>query len=143
MLCTMNTALRIVVADDEPDMRQYFQRILPRLGHKVVAVAENGRELVDLCSQHEPDLVITDIFMPVLDGLAAVRAVVEHRPVPVIVVSALGNPSPDQRADMAHVMCQLVKPVRQSDLESAIQLAMLRFENLSPNPANNQPIATT
>ena len=67
----MNTELRIAVADDEPDMRKYFQRILPRLGHKVVAVAENGRALVDLCFQHQPDLVITDIFMPVLPGLYA------------------------------------------------------------------------
>jgi CheY-like chemotaxis protein len=39
--------LRIVVADDEPDMRDYFLKILPRIGHQVVAAAQNGRELVD------------------------------------------------------------------------------------------------
>ena len=45
----MSQSLRIAIADDEPDMRDYFQQVLPRLGHTVVAVAQNGRELVDLC----------------------------------------------------------------------------------------------
>ena len=50
----MNRSLRIAVADDEPDMRDYFQQILPRLGHEVVAVAENGRELVEQCRDRGP-----------------------------------------------------------------------------------------
>src|SRR5437588_488340 len=45
----MSTALRIVVADDEPDMREYFQKCLTRLGHQVVAVVDNGKELVERC----------------------------------------------------------------------------------------------
>ena len=45
----MTRVLRIAVADDEPRMRAYFQKILPRLGHQVVAVARTGRELVEQC----------------------------------------------------------------------------------------------
>lgn len=45
----MTKALRIVVADDEPVMLDYFQRMLPWLGYEVVAAAANGRELVELC----------------------------------------------------------------------------------------------
>jgi response regulator NasT len=45
----MTEPLRIAVADDEPDMRDYFARILPRLGHQVVASAANGEELVARC----------------------------------------------------------------------------------------------
>ena len=45
----MSRALRIAVADDEPDVRDYFRRLLPRLGHQVVAVAQTGRELVEQC----------------------------------------------------------------------------------------------
>ena len=60
--------LRIAVADDEPDMREYFERILPRLGHEVVAVAATGTELVEQCRRERPDLVITDIKMPDMDG---------------------------------------------------------------------------
>src|SRR3954471_10718118 len=53
----MSRSLKIAVADDKLDMRDYFQRILPLLGHQVVAVAQNGRELVDLCAETPPDLV--------------------------------------------------------------------------------------
>ena len=53
----MNPAcLRIVVADDEPDMREYFERILPRMGHEVVAAASNGRELLELSEPKCPRL---------------------------------------------------------------------------------------
>ena len=50
----MNPSLRIAVADDELDMRDYFKKSLPRLGHQVVAVAQNGRELVEQCKALPP-----------------------------------------------------------------------------------------
>ncbi|MFQ3593199.1 MAG: response regulator, partial [Gemmataceae bacterium] len=84
----MSEPLRIAVADDEPDMRDYFVRILPRLGHRVVAVAENGRQLVEVCATAKPDLVITDIKMPEMDGIEAAVQLYTLKPVPVILVSA-------------------------------------------------------
>ena len=65
----MKKSLRIAVADDELDMREFFQRMLSRNGHQVVSVAENGRQLVEQCRELQPDLVITDIKMPDLDGI--------------------------------------------------------------------------
>ena len=58
----MKAGLRIAVADDEPDMREYFEKCLKRLGYQVVAVAENGRDLVEACRQTQPDLVIKASF---------------------------------------------------------------------------------
>ena len=52
----MTKGLRIAVADDELDMRDFFERMLKRLGHQVVSVAENGRELVKHCRELRPDL---------------------------------------------------------------------------------------
>src|SRR5262249_29155639 len=124
----MTRALRIVVADDEPDMRQYFQRMLPRLGHKVVATATTGRELVDLCRAEKPDLVITDIKMPDLDGIEAALQIEEHRPVPIILISAYHDAALIQRAEANHVLGYLVKPIKQADLEPSIALAVRRFE---------------
>ncbi len=124
----MKRALRIAVADDEPDVREYFQRILPRLGHQVVVAAQTGRELVDQCRETQPDLVITDIKMPDMDGLEAAAAIGRDSPVPVILVSAYHQPQLFERTQGEHILAYLIKPAKQADLEAAINIAMQRFE---------------
>ena len=124
----MTQPLRIVVADDEPDMRDYFAKMLPLLGHKVVGIAANGEELVVLCRSVQPDLVVTDIKMPDMDGIDAASRVYEERPVPVILVSAYHEPELIHRAEADHIMGYLVKPIKQADLGPVIALTMRRFE---------------
>jgi response regulator NasT len=128
----MSKPLRIAVADDEPDMREYFSRMLPVLGHEVVAVAENGRQLVEACESTRPDLVITDIRMgddpSTIDGIAAATQIFERYAVPVILISAFHDHDLIERAELDHVLAYLVKPVKQADLETAIALSMRRFE---------------
>jgi response regulator NasT len=124
----MSPSLRIAVADDELDMRDYFKKSLPRLGHQVVSVAQNGRELVEQCRALQPDLVITDIKMPDLDGIDAAVQIYRHRPVPVILVSAFHDAELIARAEADHILGYLVKPIKQADLEPVIALAMRRFE---------------
>jgi len=124
----MTHSLRIAVADDEPDMGDYFQKSLTRLGHQVVAVAADGRELVEKCRAAAPDLVITDIKMPDLDGIDAAAQLYRERPVPVILVSAYHDPSLIERAEVDHILAYLVKPIKQADLAPAIGVAMRRFE---------------
>jgi response regulator NasT len=126
----MNPSLRIAVADDEPDMRDYFRKSLPRLGHQVVAVARDGRELVELCKIQRPDLVITDIKMPDMDGIDAAVRICRERPVPVILVSAYHDPKLIACAESDYVLGYLVKPIEQADLEPVIALAVRRFEQL-------------
>jgi two-component system, response regulator PdtaR len=124
----MNSALRIAVADDEPDMRDYFKKCLSRLGHQVIAVAQNGRELVAQCRELNPDLVITDIKMPDVDGIDAATQIYKERPVPVILVSAYHDAALVERAEADHIMGYLVKPIKQTDLSPTIAIAMRRFE---------------
>ncbi len=122
----MSRRLRIAVADDEPDMRDYFRAILPRLGHDVVGAAACGAELLLLHERHAPDLVITDIKMPDSDGIEAVLRF--SRPVPVIVVSAHHDEAQLTRVSSEQFLVYLVKPITQADLEPAIAIAMRRFE---------------
>lgn len=124
----MSRALRILVADDEPDMQDYFRVILPRLGHTVCAVARNGQELVEQAASHRPDLVITDIKMPDMDGIDAAARICEQAPVPIILVSAYHDPQLIHRAMPEQIQAYLVKPIKQSDLEPALSLAIRRFE---------------
>jgi response regulator NasT len=119
--------LRIAVADDERDMRQFFEELLPRLGHEVVAVAGNGQELVERCRSTRPDLVITDIKMPDLDGIDAAAAVNREKLVPVILLTGHHDTQLVARAGAEYVMAYLIKPVKPVELETTIRLAMVRF----------------
>jgi AmiR/NasT family two-component response regulator len=124
----MTQPLRVVVADDEPDMREYFCKMLPRLGHQVVAAVQTGAELVERCRALHPDLVITDVKMPEMDGIDAAIRIYQEEAIPVILVSAYHDPALIRRAEADHIMGYLVKPIKQADLEPAIALAMRRFE---------------
>jgi response regulator NasT len=123
-------SLRIVVADDEPDIRDYFRKILPRLGHQVVAIVADGRALVEQVRTGRPDLVITDIKMPELDGIDAANIINQENPIPIILISAYHHPELTERASGDHFMGYLIKPIKQADLEPAIALAMRRFEQI-------------
>jgi two-component system, response regulator PdtaR len=126
----MTGPLRIVVADDEPRMHDYYRDVLPLMGHRVTAAAENGRELLRYCRVSRPDLIITDIKMPELDGLEAAEQVGRAEPIPVILVSAYHDPDLFARARGINVLAYLVKPIKQADLEAAIAIVMQRFEQL-------------
>jgi two-component system, response regulator PdtaR len=126
----MTSGLRIAVADDEPEMRDFFERVLPRFGHQVVAVAENGNQLIEHCRLLEPDLIITDIKMPELDGIEASSQICRERPLPVILVSAYHDPELIARAEADHVLAYLVKPIGLADLQPAIAIAVRRFAEL-------------
>jgi len=124
----MNRSLRIAVADDEPDMQEYFRTILPGLGHEVVAVSGDGVSLVAACRKLKPDLVITDIKMADMDGIEAASRIYRDGPIPVILVSAYHDAEFIRRAEADHVLAYLVKPIKQADLEPAIALAVRRFD---------------
>jgi two-component system, response regulator PdtaR len=126
----MTTGLRISVADDEPEMRDFFEKVLPRFGHQVVSVAENGKQLIEHCRELKPDLVITDIKMPEMDGIEASTEICRERVVPVILVSAYHDPALIERAEANHVQAYLVKPIGIADLPPAIAIAVRRFGEL-------------
>ena len=139
----MTKGLRIAVADDEADMRDFFEKVLPRCGHQVIAVAENGAQLVEHCRQLQPDLVITDIKMPEMDGIEASRQICQERPVPVILVSAYHDPVLIERAAGDHVLAYLVKPIGVADLQPAISIAVRRFEESQSLQKENKDLKQT
>ncbi len=126
----MTDSLRVAIADDEPRTRDYLWTGLERLGHQIVAGARTGRELIEQCRSQRPDLVITDIKMPDMDGLEAVREICRDGPVPVILVSAFHDPEYIQRASQDHVLAYLLKPLKPEALKPAIAVAMERFRQI-------------
>jgi len=117
----MKRGIRIAVAEDEPDVRDYFRRILPQLGHQVVGVAADGCELVELCREQLPDLVITDLRMPGMDGDQAMRVIWSERATPCIFISAFSKPRPAGNGPDGNGCVFLTKPVSRDELEGAIE----------------------
>lgn len=136
----MKPSLRIAVADDEPDLREFYARLLPRLGHQVVAVCSTGAELLEQCQRLNPDLVITDIRMPDMDGIQAATMLYHRHPLPVILVTAYPDPQLLRRIEQDHVMGHLIKPIRLSDLALRIEEAMQRFARVQSTPAPSDPV---
>jgi two-component system, response regulator PdtaR len=124
----MKATLSIAVADDEPRMRDYYCSTLPLLGHRVTVAARNGREMVERCQDARPDLIITDIKMPDMDGIDAARQICRGEPIPIILVSAYHEADLLDRARGENILAYLVKPIKQADLEAAISVAMQRFD---------------
>jgi CheY-like chemotaxis protein len=116
----MTQPLKIVVADDECDTREYFQEYLSHLGHDVRAAAD-GRQLVEICRAFGPDLIVTDYAMPGLDGLAAAAEVNRERPVPVILITGRHDVELPPQHDGGLVVSLLSKPVKEKELRTAIE----------------------
>lgn len=123
----MSTSLRIAIADDEARLRDFLCTSLERLGHQVVSAATTGRELVDQCRSLQPDLVISDIKMPDMDGIDAAASIYRDQPLPIILISAYHDPELIARATREHILAYLIKPIKDTDLVPAISVAMERF----------------
>ncbi|GEP04313.1 hypothetical protein MOX02_23510 [Methylobacterium oxalidis] len=124
---------RIVLADDNADMRAYVERLLGA-EHEVAAVADGGAALAAL-RERRADLLLTDVMMPVLDGIALTRAVREDpalRTVPVILLSARAGTEAGVEGLEAGADDYLVKPFSARELQARVrtnlELARLRRE---------------
>ncbi len=124
----MSERLRILIADDEAIRLMTLRTQLRSLGFEVVAEATDGEEAVRLAQEREPDLAILDIKMPGLDGISAAQQILQHRPIPIVLLTAYSEVELVERALETGVFAYLVKPVTEEDLLPAILLARKRFE---------------
>ncbi len=74
------SAVRVLIVDDQESVRSALSAFLLAYGMDPVAEATNGREAVQLCEQCQPDVVLMDLVMPVMDGAAATRIIRERCP---------------------------------------------------------------
>lgn len=122
---------RVVVAEDEALIRLDLVEMLFEQGYDVVGQAGDGEKAVELAQTLRPDLVILDIKMPKLDGIAAAEEITSQRIAPVVILTAFSQRDLVQRAVDAGAMAYLVKPFGVSDLVPAIELAMSRYREMT------------
>src|SRR4051812_25540432 len=121
---------RVVIAEDEALIRMDLAEMLSEEGYDVVGQAGDGQRAVELAEELRPDLVILDVKMPVLDGIAAAERIAGQRIAPVVILTAFSQRDLVDRARDAGAMAYLVKPFNKVDLVPAIEMAVTRFSEL-------------
>jgi response regulator NasT len=124
----MLKSCRIAIADDDDQTRRLLRTDLERMGHEVIAEASNGDELIAACGKTNPDLILTDIRMPGIDGLDAVERIVDEHPLPIILLSGFIDEQLISRASACRVFGYLIKPYREVELSAIIAVTIERFQ---------------
>jgi response regulator NasT len=124
--------LRIVTAEDDFNSRLFLRETLVNdLAHQVVGEAVTGTDMVRVVLAEQPDVVVFDIHLPHLDGLAALRQIYQTRVVAAVAITADRDQALVKRAMDEHVLAYLLKPVEAHQLGPAVQVAWARFGELS------------
>jgi two-component system, response regulator PdtaR len=121
---------RVLIAEDEALIRMDLAEMLAEEGYDVVAAVEDGEQAVARTEELRPDLVILDVKMPRLDGIAAAQRIASQRIAPVVMLTAFSQRDLVESARDAGAMAYLVKPFGKSDLLPAIEMAVSRFAEL-------------
>jgi len=118
----------ILVAEDEFLITLALKAQLEAMGHRVVGTPRDGETAVALAKELRPDIVLMDIGMPVVDGIAATARIMAETPVPVIMLTAYNDRQRVQEAIRAGAAAYLLKPVNEAQLKRTIEDAIKRFQ---------------
>ncbi len=119
--------LRILIADNESIIRMDLKELLEEAGNEVVGEAADGVRAVEMTRKLKPDLVIMDIKMPEMDGIAAAKIISNEKLAPVLLLTAYSQKEIVEKAKDSGVLAYLVKPVKESNLFPAMEIAISRF----------------
>ncbi|MBN1468708.1 MAG: response regulator [Fusobacteriaceae bacterium] len=122
-------SLRILLAEDEFLCLIGIKNNLEDLGHEVIGEASDGLELVDMALKKKPQLILTDINMPFLSGIEAVKKINDSMTIPTIIISGYHEDKLIEEASDLGIFNYLVKPVDLRDLKIAIEVSMARFKD--------------
>lgn len=113
---------KILVVDDEPDVRAFLTAVLEKRGYQVVT-AENGRQAYVKAEQQQPDLIVLDLAMPKQTGTDFYRRLLKNerlRDVPIIVVSGLAG----RHLAVSHPFAVFDKPIEPDEFTAAVERAL-------------------
>lgn len=130
-----------MIAEDEAIVRLDLRETLEEEGFEVVGETGRGDEAVELVGRLRPDLVVLDIKMPGLDGLAAARQIQQGPRTAVLVLTAFSQRDLVEQARDAGVLAYLVKPFQKEELLPAIEVALGRFAELQALEAENATLS--
>ena len=118
--------VRVLLADDEPHVRLLVRTLVTAIGYDVIAEAADGKRAVELFDTTSPDLVLLDINMPVMDGLAALKALREKSDtVAIVMLTSLASADVVEQSLLAGATYHLRKDLPAAELKEEIREAWL------------------
>ena len=123
---TADQPLRVVIADDQASVREGLVLLLGGLpGIDVVGAAADGEQVLELVAEHQPDAILLDLHMPVLDGIGATRRLVaEHPGVAIVVLTTYVDDTSVLEALRAGARSYLTKDADRTDIAQALRAAV-------------------
>lgn len=133
----MSSRIRVVIVDDEPAYRQAIQKTLSLMPDcEVIAVCKDGQEALDACVQDAPDVLLTDINMPRMDGIELIRRLLkQEKGVNVVVLTVNEEDDVIFDAFRAGALGYLLKTSTPNDVIEAIRLAERGEAKITPRVA--------
>ena len=123
--------LKILIAEDDRELRQLFAHVLTRHGYTVVGVA-NGQEALDAMDMDYYDMIISDIMMPVMDGYELVRQLREvGDTTPVLMITAKDAFDDMRRGFQSGVDDYMVKPINVNEMVLRVQALLRRAQMIN------------
>lgn len=113
--------LDIMIVDDSDMIRNIFSKGLEHLGHKVIGVAKNGKEAVEMYGKLKPDLVTMDITMPIMDGMEALKRILAvDEDAVIVMITSHGEEKLVMEAISNGAKGYILKPITHKKVEQAI-----------------------
>lgn len=125
----------ILLVEDTEDNRQMMKKLLEMSGYRVVE-ATNGEEAVQVTSKELPELILMDLSLPIIDGLAATRQIrnlPDGEDLPIVAVSAHDTADFHAEALAAGCNAYITKPIDYPELEEIVQRLMAQSETRTSN----------
>lgn len=126
----MSQGARILVVDDEPQIRRSLQVNLENKNYAVMT-APSGEEALELMARWKPDVVIVDLVLPAMNGIELTRRIREQSPIPIIVLSAIGDERKKVEALESGADDYVTKPFGMEELSARVKSALRRTVMLS------------
>jgi response regulator NasT len=134
---------RVLVIDDHISSKTFLLKALSDKGLEVVGEGKSGRDALKLAGATRPDVILMAVGLLDIDGITAAHKIIEANPLPIVLLTSHYDAETIERAKGAGIMAFLIKPLREEELQPAVELAISRFEEFMSLRKENEDLRKT